>query len=38
LAREFWSRVIADQRVSREFATTARMAGEVLTRLPERFG
>lgn len=38
LAREFWSRVIADQRVSREFAATARMAGEVLTRLAERFG
>ncbi|MCW1925240.1 type II toxin-antitoxin system HipA family toxin YjjJ [Luteolibacter arcticus] len=38
LAREFWSRVIADQRVSREFAATARMAGEVLTRLHERFG
>jgi hypothetical protein len=38
LAREFWNRVIADQRVSREFAATARMAGEVLTRLHERFG
>jgi hypothetical protein len=38
LAREFWRRVIADQRVSREFAATARMAGEVLTRLHERFG
>jgi hypothetical protein len=38
LAREFWSRVIADQRVSREFASTARSAGEVLTRLAERFG
>ncbi|MEK7953856.1 type II toxin-antitoxin system HipA family toxin YjjJ [Luteolibacter soli] len=38
LAREFWSRVIADQRVSREFAATARNAGEALTRLHERFG
>jgi len=38
LAREFWSRVISDQRISREFAATARMAGEVLTRLGERFG
>lgn len=38
LAREFWNRVIADQRVSREFAATARTAGEVLTRLHERFG
>lgn len=38
LAREFWVRVIADQRVSREFAATARAAGEVLARLAERFG
>lgn len=38
LARDFWSRVIADQRVSREFAATARAAGEVLARLAERFG
>lgn len=37
-AREFWSRVISDQRVSREFAATARSAGEVLARLAERFG
>lgn len=38
LAREFWNRVIADQRVSREFAATARAAGETLARLSERFG
>jgi hypothetical protein len=38
LAREFWNRVIADQRVSREFAAIARKAGDVLTRLHERFG
>ena len=38
LAREFWNRVIADQRVSREFASTARAAGETLARLTERFG
>lgn len=37
-AREFWNRVIADQRVSREFAATARAAGETLARLAERFG
>jgi hypothetical protein len=37
-AREFWSRVIADQRVSREFATSARAAGETLARLAGRFG
>jgi hypothetical protein len=37
-ARAFWSRVISDQRVSREFAATARSAGEVLARLAERFG
>jgi len=37
-AREFWSRVIADPRVSREFAATARAAGEALARLAERFG
>lgn len=38
MAREFWNRVIADQRVSREFAATARSAGEVLARLADRFG
>lgn len=38
LAREFWSRVIADQRVSREFTITASQAGDVLTRLRGRFG
>ena len=38
IAREFWNRVIADQRVSREFAATARSAGESLARLAERFG
>jgi hypothetical protein len=37
-ARDFWQRVIADARVSREFAATARAAGEVLARLGERFG
>lgn len=37
LAREFWNRVIADPRVSREFAATARANGEVLARLAERF-
>jgi hypothetical protein len=37
-AREFWNRVIADQRVSREFAATARAAGETLARLAGRFG
>jgi hypothetical protein len=37
-AREFWNRVIADQRISREFATTARTAGETLARLAGRFG
>ena len=38
LAQEFWNRVIADQRISREFAATAQQAGEVLTRLRGRFG
>lgn len=38
LAREFWNRIIADQRVSRDFAATARAAGETLARLAERFG
>lgn len=38
LARDFWNRVIGDQRVSREFAATARAAGEALARLAERFG
>jgi hypothetical protein len=37
-ARDFWNRVIGDQRVSREFAATARAAGESLARLAERFG
>lgn len=37
-ARDFWNRVIGDQRVSREFAATARAAGEALARLAERFG
>jgi hypothetical protein len=38
MAREFWNRVIGDQRVSREFAATARAAGETLARLADRFG
>lgn len=38
LARDFWNRVIGDQRVSREFAATARAAGEALARLAGRFG
>jgi hypothetical protein len=38
LAREFWSAVIADQRISRDFAATARAAGEVLARLAEAAG
>jgi hypothetical protein len=38
LAQEFWNRVIADQRISREFAATARQAVELLTRLRGRFG
>ncbi len=37
-AREFWNRVAADERISREFTATARTAGETLARLAGRFG
>jgi len=38
LAQDFWNRVIADQRISHEFAATAQQAGETLTRFRGRFG
>jgi hypothetical protein len=37
LALRFWTRVIEDQRVSREFATTIRAAREIVANLRHRF-